>query len=108
MTFQQSPSNWIILILVGKIILYLIQQFPLPEPLTKYKTIVKLHECDLCGGVHVYALMSFVMSLYLLTAVGIDLYIPVVSEYITGGIISFLVHIFSLGWKEKFSNIVVV
>lgn len=34
-------------------------------------------------------------------------YVPVLSELIVGGVISFLVHIFILGWKTKFEVVVV-
>lgn len=94
--------DWIVLALVGKILIYLWQQFPLPKALEKFKTIEKLHLCDLCAGVHIYALMSWVMGVYVFS------YVPVVSEYITGGVVSFLVHIFSIGFREKFGNVLVI
>jgi hypothetical protein len=47
------------------------------------------------------------MSLSLLEAFGFK-YVPVLSELVTGGVVSFVVHIFLIGWKEKFNNIVVV
>lgn len=95
--------DWLILMGVGKVMIYLWQQFPLPAALEKFKTIEKLHRCDLCAGVHIYALMAWLTGTYLFSH-----YIPLVSEYVTGGVISFLVHLISIGWKEKFTNIVVV
>ena len=105
---QSSPSSWLVLLLVGKILIYLWQQFPLPDFLAKYKTLNKLHTCDLCGGVHIYALLSAVTRLFLFPAFGLDWYFPVVSEYVTGGVLSFVVHIFSIGWRERFNNYLVV
>ena len=96
-------DKWIIYMLIGKVILFLWQQFPLPSPLEKYKTIKKLHECDLCAGVWIFGILSYFLGLSLL-----EVYTPVVSEVITGSMISFIVHIFSIGWKEKFNNVVVV
>jgi hypothetical protein len=34
-------------------------------------------------------------------------YVPVISEVITGGISSFLVHIFVLGWQSKFEVLII-
>jgi hypothetical protein len=104
---SQSLSNWIIFLLAGKVIIYLWQQFPLPALLEKYKTVEKLHSCDLCAGVWIYGILSLFLGMSLLEVLGFS-YIPVVSEVVTGGIISFVVHIFSIGWKEKFNDILVV
>lgn len=95
--------NWLILGVIGKVLIFLWASFPLPQALEKFKSVEKLHLCDLCAGVHIYALASFVMGLYIFPH-----YVPVVSEYVTGGVVSFLVHIFSIGWREKFNNILVV
>lgn len=100
-------SNWIVYLIAGKVIIYLWQQFPLPAFLEKYKTIEKLHICDLCFGVWVFGILSYFLGLSLLAVFNFE-YVPVVSEIITGATISFIVHIFSIGWKEKFSSIVVV
>lgn len=94
--------EWLTFGAVGRILIYLWQQFPLPESLTKFKTLEKLHTCDLCAGVHIYALLAWVTGMHFFG------YMPIVSEYITGGIISFVAHIFVIGWKEKFSETVVV
>lgn len=102
-----SLSNWIVFILTGKAFIYLWQQFPLPVFLEKSKVIEKLHNCDLCAGVWIYGLLGLFLGMDLLQVLGFS-YIPLVSEAITGGLISFVVHIFSIGWKEKFNNILVV
>ena len=94
--------DWLVLMVVGRILIYLWQQFPLPSSLTKFESVNKLHTCDLCAGVHIYALMSWVMGLHFFG------YMPVVSEYITGGVVSFAVHIFLIGWREKFTETMVV
>lgn len=94
--------EWLVLMGVGRVLIYLWQQFPLPKSITKFSTLEKLHTCDLCAGVHIYALLSWVTGMHFFG------YMPVVSEYITGGIVSFVVHIFVIGWQEKFSTMVVV
>lgn len=94
--------DWLVLAVAGKVLIYLWQEFPLPSQLKKFAFIDKLHVCDLCAGVHIYALVSWVTGLHFFG------YMPVASEYLTGGIVSFIVHIFSIGWQEKFSTTVVV
>ena len=103
-----SPlSSWIIFLIVGRILIYLWQNFPLPTKLEDNRVIHKLHICDLCAGVWIYALLSFVMRLFLLDVLGFT-YFPVVSEFVTGGVVSFIVHVFVIGWKEKFNSMWVV
>jgi hypothetical protein len=104
---RQVLSSWIIFILAGRILIYLWQQFPLPAKLERYKAIEKLHSCDLCSGTWIYGILSACTQLSLLKIFGFS-YVPVVSEILTGGVISFLVWIFVAGWKEKFQNILVI
>ena len=100
-------SNWIIFLIVGRVLVYLWQSFPLPEFLENNRIIHKFHICDLCSGVWLYGILSFFMGLSLLQALGFS-YVPLVSEVVTGGLISFVVHIFLIGWREKFDNVWVV
>lgn len=48
--------------------------------------------------------LSFVMGEHLF---GELFYIPFISELATGGIVSFAIHLFELGWKSKFEVIVI-
>lgn len=100
-------SSWIIFLLIGRILIYLWFQFPLSESIEKHESIAKLHHCDLCAGVWIYGILSFAMGLSLLAVLGFR-YVPVLSELVTGGVVSFLVHIFTIGWKEKFYNTLVI
>lgn len=81
-------------------------QFPLSKFLEENKIVRKLHECDFCAGVWGYGLLSFFMQLELLEPLGFW-YVPIVSELITGVVISFLVHIFIIGWKARFEVVVI-
>ncbi|HEY6019421.1 MAG TPA: hypothetical protein VIY48_05805, partial [Candidatus Paceibacterota bacterium] len=76
-------------------------QFPLPQFLDKHKSINYLHGCDLCSGVWIYGILSFCMALDLLRVFGFW-YVPVVSEAVTGGVVSFIVHLLRLGWDARF------
>lgn len=93
-------------IAIGKVLIYLGMQVPLPDFLKKIKTIEYLHGCDLCLGVWVYGFLAFFMQMDLLSALMFH-YVPFVSELVTGGTISFLVHLLTLGWKTKFEVIIV-
>lgn len=99
-------ANWLIYISIGKILVYLGMQFPLPSFLKKIKSIEYLHGCDLCFGVWVFGFLALFMQMDLLTVLGFQ-YVPVLSQLVTGGAISFIVHLLSLGWKAKFEVIVV-
>jgi len=89
---------------IGKLIIYIIQIFPLDGlPLIGRlfqdgRYLYKWWKCDLCLGVWVYAPLSFLYNINFL-----PFYIPVINEIIMGMVTSFLVHLISLGWKEKFT-----
>lgn len=93
-------SSWLGYILLGKILIYLWQKFPFPRMLYFLKD---LHECDLCSGVWIYFFAALVFKMDLLHLFGFSYY-PILNEGITGGIVSFVVHIFSIGWKTKFDS----
>lgn len=82
------------------------QQLPLPKSLEENRIINKLHRCDFCGGTWIYSLLSYIMQLELLEPLGFW-YVPVASELITGIVISFLVHIFVIGWQARFEVVVI-
>jgi len=93
--------NWIAFVLIGKLLIVLGMKFPLFQGLSFFS---QLFACDLCLGVWVYAGLAGILRVDILPSLGWA-YIPVASEFITGAVISFLVHIFSLGWKAKYEVI---
>lgn len=99
-------AKWILFLVVGKIVIHVFQQFQLPKPIKKYQWFVKLHDCDLCSGVWIYTILSVFMGVDLLSVILFE-YVPFVSEVITGIVVSWLVHIFILGWKAKYEIVVV-
>lgn len=100
-------TDWLIFVVIGKLLIFLGQRFPLPDFLERNKKIKEWHECPLCFGVWVYGFLAFFLKMDLLTLVGFW-YVPFVSEVITGGAISFIVYIFSIGWKDVFAPEIVV
>lgn len=97
---------WLFYLILGKIIIHIWMQFHLPKFLKKSEWFTKLHECDLCSGVWVYFILSFVMGVGLLGAVGLG-EMPLIDSAITGIVVSWAVHIFTLGWKAKYEVTVI-
>lgn len=99
-------SSWIIYLIIGKILIYIWQQFPLPEFAGKWEKINKLHTCSLCSGVWIFTLLSF-FGINIFQLFGIKVYIPIMTEIITGSVSSFIVFIFSQGWKYTFEAVII-
>lgn len=99
--------GWLIYVLVGKLFIFLGMAFPLPQFLQKIKTIEYWHNCDLCFGVWLYGFLAYFMKMDLLSVVGFW-HIPFISELVTGGVVSFIVHIWSIGWRDKFAPDIVL
>jgi hypothetical protein len=87
------------LCVVGKTLIYTAQKFP---PFKKIKSPFwqELFNCDFCLGVWVFTILSTLLRQTLFTW-----YCPLVSELATGTILSLVVHIFSIGWQDKFGTI---
>ena len=98
-------AEWLLFAATGRVLIYVWFQFPLPPSWEreinqrKYyvKFFTKLHSCDLCAGVWIYSLLAFVIGADL-SGIG-----SLVTMFATGVITSFVVHVFVIGWKEKFA-----
>ena len=99
-------AKWVLFLAIGRIVIHIWQQFHLPKAIQKIEWFRKLHECDLCSGVWIFTILSLFMGLDLLSVLLFE-YVPVVSEVVTGIVISWLVHIFILGWKAKYEIVVI-
>lgn len=64
----------------------------------------ELFSCGLCFGVWVYFLLDFMFKINLLE---MDLP-PILSEFLTGCITSFIVWVFVAGWSTLFQNVIVM
>jgi hypothetical protein len=60
--------------------------------------LAELGECDLCLGCWIAPLIVWFFGVNLLA----PLYVPVVSELVSGWLIAFGLHIGRLGWEAKF------
>lgn len=99
------PGDWIVYILIGRVMVYLGMQFPLPKILERFEGIKKLHGCDLCFGTWVYAVLAYFMGMRT-EALGFA-HVPILGELIIGCVTSFVVHIFIIGIRAKFEVIVI-
>ena len=92
--------------IIGRVCIFLLQKFPLNKLLPRFfsegKFLHDLFECDLCLGVWVYWILAYPFKMNILNEY---FYVPVLSELLTGGSISLLVHLIRLGWEAKFSVI---
>ena len=104
--------------LLGKLLIYLWQLFPLSSYLSsKWKPLQKLFGCDLCLGVWIFWFLALifeeinpflsVMDKYVMYSTVLAVFAFIFTAFLTGAITSFIVHIFSLGWNTKFQTIVV-
>lgn len=101
--------EWLTFAALGKLLIYLWQLFPISqkEPKTYVSQFIyKLHQCDLCSGVWIYSGLALLFGIDIIqTEFGST--VPIAGELVTGAITSFVVHIFSIGWKTKYEVIVI-
>ena len=96
--------------LIGKLTIFLLQKFPISRlPLIgrlfeEGKLLGDLLSCDLCLGFWVYSGLAFIIDV---NVVGELFYIPILSEFFTGAIVSFLMHLISAGWEARYTNIII-
>jgi hypothetical protein len=92
--------------IIGRICVFFLQKFPfvkLPWVGKWFEDggfLFDLFHCDLCLGTWVFTFFAVAMQLNLL-----DVYIPGVSELVTGAIISLIVWLVRIGWQTQFGII---
>lgn len=92
--------NWITLGVLGRLAIWAIQNNGLLTPLfSVHAKLRELRACDFCLGFWVFAGLAWALGLNLLDPI----YVPVLSEALTGLAISFLAHLARLGWESKFA-----
>lgn len=90
--------QFIAYVVVGKLLIFLIGQF-------FEDTKLKMLTCDLCSGVWVYTIFAGLFKIRLLEDV--YFYVPLVSELTTGCIVSYAVHLLTIGFRERHLPVIV-
>ena len=98
---------WVIYSVAGKLAIFFFQSFPLPQKLEQNRFIGKLHICDLCFGFYAFSILAYFLKIDFLTEFGFW-YVPFLSEIVTGMATSFIWHLVTIGWRERFSNTVII
>ena len=96
--------NWIVFAAIGKLVIFLWMKFPLPF---RNEWIEKLHKCDLCSGIWVFCALALFFGVDIVQDT-FGFTVPIAGALVTGAITSFMVHVFSIGWREKFSPPIVI
>ncbi len=89
----------LIWLFLGRLVIYTIQVNHLTQSLfSLHAKLIELRDCDFCLGFWVFGLLAWALGINLIAPV----YIPVLSEALSGLLASFAVHVFRLGWEMKF------
>ena len=101
-------TELVIYLLIGKLLIYTLQKYPFPDIFPRLFReggfLKKLLDCDFCLGFWVYFLMAFVFGMNFFSEY---FYIAIISEGLTGISASFIMHLLSIGWKDKFGTFLV-
>ena len=93
--------SFLIYLLAGKVLIFFGMKFAEDNEIP-IKFIRTLLSCPICWGFWVYGVLSFLLGEQLFWEI---YYVPIVSELVTGGISSLIIHLISVGWKEQFTII---
>lgn len=103
-----SPLEILLLIAVGRVLIYLWSQFPLPEWVDNSK-FGKLHHCTQCAGVWIYSILFILFRVDLLAMLGLSNVTggAIIGGFIGGAIISFVMSLLEIGFRERFMTITI-
>lgn len=89
----------LVLLGLGRLVIWTIQTNGLTRPIFRFHPkLEELRDCDFCLGFWVMTPLALLFKVNLLA----PLYIPILSEILTGLALSFGLHLLRLGWQEKF------
>jgi hypothetical protein len=87
---------------IGKLFVYLLQKSPIPRKLPE-GLLVELFECDLCLGFWIYLFLGVILKYN----IDEELESVLISKLATAGISAFVMHLITIGWREKFSTYII-
>lgn len=91
--------SFIAVVVLGRLLIWTLQTNSLTKSLFSFSPkLEELRDCSFCLGFWIFTLLAWGLDVNLLQPV----YIPVVSEVLTGLLVSFGVHLAELGWTVKF------
>ena len=99
---MNSLNDLVLFSVFGKLFTYLWMAFPLPEWMDNSR-FGQLHTCEKCSGTWIYSVLFLIFRIDLLHLLGLPYY-PFAGEIITGGLVSFLVFLLSVGFKEQYMS----
>ena len=96
---------------LGKLFIFLIQKSPYMKFIIGFfkgrskEFLEQLFGCDLCLGFWVYLFLALLFQYANVNVNVLDIpNAPVISAIITGAITSFIVHLISIGWRDRFGT----
>ena len=99
--------NFLVYALVGRLLIFLWAKAPYKGWLSALPVVGNffkdLFSCNLCLGVWVFWLLDFLFKVNLLE-IALP---PILLEFLTGSITSFLVWVFDAGWNTLFRNFII-
>lgn len=93
-----SVLTFTVFLLIGKLVIFLLRKAPYFK---RGAFLTQLFDCELCLGVWVYSALALVFHLNALE----PFYVLVLSEVLTGAVMSFTMWIFTEGWNAKFREL---
>jgi hypothetical protein len=98
-----SPIELLLLIAVGRVLIYLWGKFPLPEWFDNSK-FGKLHHCQECAGTWIYSVLFILFRVDILNMLGLPS-LFIIGGFISGGLVSFVMSLLEIGFRERFMTI---
>lgn len=90
---------------MGRLFIYLWSEFPVPEWFEQSK-FGKLRNCTQCSGTWIYSSLFIIFGVDILEILGLPS-VQIIGGILSGGIVSFLMNLLELGWREKFMTITI-
>lgn len=94
--------EYLVFLVIGELLIFFGRKFVKDNEI-KIKFFSKLFSCRLCLGVWVYTILSTILGVQVFDFV----YVPALSELITGCVSSFVMFLLVAGWKS-YNEIVVI
>ena len=93
--------NFVVLATLGRLLVWVVQTSgPTRRFWSLHPFLAELGECDFCVGCWVFSLLAWPLGVNLLAPV----YIPGLSEIVTGIAFSFISHLAAAGWRAKWGT----